>query len=58
MICLFLGFMAYQTMPNPFYTYTLNIHDLTFFRFYGISNIEGYLMPNPLYTYDIEFINA
>ena len=36
-------------MPNPLYTYILNIYDLVWF--YGISTIEGYLMPNPLYTY-------
>ena len=36
-------------MPNPLYTYILNIYDLV--GFYGISTIVGYLMPNPLYTY-------
>ena len=36
-------------MPNPVYTYILNIHDLV--QFYGISTIVGYLMPNPVYTY-------
>ena len=36
-------------MPNPLYTYPLNIYDLV--GFYGISTIVGYLMPNPLYTY-------
>ena len=33
-------------MPNPLYTYILNIYDLV--GFYGISTIIGYLMPNPL----------
>ena len=36
-------------MPNPLYTYILDIYDLV--GFYGISTIVGYLMPNPLYTY-------
>ena len=35
-------------MPNPLYTYILNIW---FGLVYGISTIVGYLMPNPLYTY-------
>ena len=34
-------------MPNPLYTYILNIYDL----FYGISTSVCFLMPNPLYTY-------
>ena len=38
-------------MPNPVYTYILNIYDLVWLRFYGISVIIGYLMPNPVYTY-------
>ena len=38
-------------MPNPLYTYILNIYDLRLVWFYGISTIVGYLMPNPLYTY-------
>ena len=41
-------------MPNPLYTYILNIYDLVglgWVGFYGISTIVGYLMPNPLYTY-------
>ena len=38
-------------MPNPLYTYILNIYDLGLVGFYGISTIAGYLMPNPLYTY-------
>ena len=41
-------------MPNPLYTYVLNIYDLVWFGlvwFYGISTIVGYLMPNPIYTY-------
>ena len=41
-------------MPNPVYTYILNIYDLVWF--YGISNIVGYLMPNPVYTYIIKYI--
>ena len=36
-------------MPNPLYTYILDIYD--FVWFYGISTIVGYLMPNPLYIY-------
>ena len=36
-------------MPNPLYTYILNIYNLIWF--YDISTIVGYLMPNPLYTY-------
>ena len=36
-------------MPNPLYTYILNIYDLV--GFYGISTIVDYLMLNPLYTY-------
>ena len=36
-------------MPNPLYTYILNIYDLV--GFYGISPVGGFLMPSPLYTY-------
>ena len=42
-------------MPNPLYTYILNIYDLVWF--YGISTIIGYLMPNPLYTYILNIYN-
>ena len=35
-------------MPNPLYTYILNIYDVVFF---GISISIGYLMSNPLYTF-------
>ena len=38
-------------MLNPLYTYILNIEDLVWLGFYGISTIVGYLMLNPLYTY-------
>ena len=38
-------------MPNPIYTYILNIYDLVWLFFYGISIIVGYLMPNPIYAY-------
>ena len=41
-------------IPNPLYTYILNIYDLVWFclvGFYGTSTIVGYFMPNPLYTY-------
>ena len=39
-------------MPNPLYTYILNIYDLVWWGgLNGISSIVGYLMPNPLYTY-------
>ena len=41
-------------MPNPLYTYILNIYDLVGFGVYGISTIVGYLMPNPLYTYILD----
>ena len=40
-------------IPNPFYSYILNIYDLVWFGlvwFYGISTIVGYLMPNPFYS--------
>ena len=43
-------------MPNPLYTYILNIYDLVWVGFYGISTIVGYLMPNPLYTYILKYI--
>ena len=36
-------------MPNPVYTYILNIYGLV--GFYGISTLVGNLMPNPVYTY-------
>ncbi len=35
-------------MPNPVYTYILNIYDLVWLDF---MTYQGYLMPNPLYTY-------
>ena len=41
-------------MPNPFYTYILNIYNLVWYGlvwFYGVSTIVAYLIPNPLYTY-------
>ena len=38
-------------MPNPLYTYILNIYNLVWLGFYDISSIVVYLMPNPLYTY-------
>ena len=38
-------------MPNPLYTYTLNIYDLVWFGFYGKSTIVGYLISNPVFTY-------
>ena len=38
-------------MPNPLYTYILNIYGFGWVGFYGISTIVGYLMPNPFYTY-------
>ena len=41
-------------MPNPVYTYILNIYDLVVFN--GISTIGCYLMPNPLYTYILKYI--
>ena len=41
-------------MPNPLYTYILNIYDLVWLGWvYGISTIVGYSMPNPLYTYTL-----
>ena len=33
-------------MPNPLYTYILNIYDLPFWGFMAYQK-----MPNPLYTY-------
>ena len=37
-------------IPNPIYTYILDMIWFGYVGFYGISNSEGYLMPNPLYT--------
>ena len=34
-------------MPNPLYTYILNIYDLVGLGFMGISTTVGYFMPNP-----------
>ena len=50
----FVGFYGISTivgylMPNPFYTYILDIYDLVglgWVGFYGISTIVGYLIPN------------
>ena len=36
-------------MPNPFYTYKLNMYNLVWL--YGISNSLGCLKPNPIPTY-------
>ena len=36
-------------MPNPLYTYILDIYGLVWFG--GISTNVGYLIPNPFYTY-------
>ena len=45
-------------MPNPLYTYILDIYDLVSLgRVYGISTFMGYSMPNPLYTYIIKIYN-
>ena len=44
-------------MPNPPYTYILNIYDLGWLGFYGISTIIGYLMINPFYTYILNIYN-
>ena len=41
-------------MPNPLYTYLLDLYDWVLVGFYGISTIAGYLMPNPLYTYSLD----
>ena len=41
-------------MPNPLYTYILNIYDLVWSGFYGISTLVGYLMPNPIHTYILD----
>ena len=38
-------------MPNPLYTYILNIYDLVWLGFMAYQPFVGYLMPNPLYTY-------
>ena len=32
-------------------SYILNVYDLVWFGFTGISTIVGYLMPNPFYEY-------
>ena len=48
-------------MPNPLYTYILNIYDLVWFGlvwFYGISVIVGYLTPNPVYTYLLNIFDS
>ena len=53
------GFYGISTIvdyliPNPLYTYILNIYVLVWFGlvwFYGISTIVDYLIPNPLYIY-------
>ena len=37
-------------MPNPLYTYILNIYDFGLVVFYGISTLLGFLMPNHLYA--------
>ena len=44
-------------MPNPLYTYILNIYDLVLVGFDGISTIVDYLMPNPLYAYILNIYN-
>ena len=44
-------------MPNPLYTYILDILDLVLVGFYGISTIVGYLMPNPFYTFILSIYN-
>ena len=36
-------------MPNPFYTYILDIYDLVWLGFMPI-----YLMPNPFYAYILD----
>ena len=41
-------------MPNPLYTYILNI-GFGLVGFYGISTIIDYLMPNSIYIYIIWF---
>ena len=37
-------------MPNSVYTHILNISDLVWLGFNGISTIVSYLMPNSIYT--------
>ena len=41
-------------MPNPHYTYVLNIYDLVWSGFMALSTIVGYVMPNPLYTHILD----
>ena len=36
-------------VPNPLYTYILDIYDMVGFS--GILTLVGYFVPNPLYTY-------
>ena len=44
-------------MPNPLYTYILDIYDLVVLDFIGISTIVGYLRPkSSLYIY-IKYIS-
>ena len=38
-------------MPNPLHTSILNIYDLFFCFFYGLSPNIGYLMSNQLYIH-------
>ena len=40
-------------MPNPLYTYILDMIWFGLVWFYGISTIVGYLMPNLVYIYKI-----
>ena len=60
-ICL-VGFYGISTvvgylMPNPPYTYILNIYNFGLFGSYCISIIVGYLNLNPLYTYVVHSIS-
>ena len=44
----FIPIIVGYLMPNPLYTYILDIYHLVWL---GISTIVGHLMPNPLYIY-------
>ena len=43
-------------MPNPLYTYILNIYDLVWLGFMAISTIVGYLMPKSSLDIYIKYI--
>ena len=38
-------------MPNPLYTYILNIYDLVWLSFMAYQSMVGYLMQDPIFTF-------